>query len=111
MYTQIIMIIQALICIYMLSQVNAFPSNSSAVLNGRFLQITDIHLDPFYGSGKSTYRCHSNAKLGKYGDHACDAPIVLVKGVFDVLKEFHARVSFDFVLWNGDSNRHVVLIK
>ncbi len=83
--------------------------NTPSMYNGRFLHITDIHLDPLYGTGATPYYCHGNRKtLGVYGDRACDSPPSLVKGTFETLKKVHAKHPFDFIIWSGDSNRYSV---
>ncbi|KAI9259300.1 Metallo-dependent phosphatase-like protein [Sporodiniella umbellata] len=81
-------------------------------LHGRFLHITDIHLDNHYleGSDPATI-CHRRGKshsseVGKFGalGTECDTPISLVKATFDFLKE-HVQ-DIDFILYTGDTARH-----
>lgn len=101
---------------------------------GRFLHITDIHLDTYgfdiwvaitcifiylpslYVEGADLEAgCHvkkSRSALdapvsGKYGSpmSGCDAPLTLVNLTFTTLAKDFAS-SLDFVIWTGDSVRH-----
>ncbi|KAG6919426.1 hypothetical protein DXG01_006309 [Tephrocybe rancida] len=83
-------------------------------LHGRFLQITDMHPDPYYlpNTAKKT-ACHR--KKGKksmnqasyygtpYSD--CDSPFILTNFTFDYLDKKWAS-EVDFVIWTGDNARH-----
>ncbi|KAJ3869568.1 Metallo-dependent phosphatase-like protein [Lentinula novae-zelandiae] len=83
-------------------------------LHGRFLQITDLHPDPFYLPGTSTSKaCHrkipkeEKKRAGYYGTpySACDAPLTLTNYTLDFLAE-HWTEDIDFVIWTGDNARH-----
>ncbi|GAW05350.1 vacuolar endopolyphosphatase [Lentinula edodes] len=83
-------------------------------LHGRFLQITDLHPDPFYLPGTSTSKaCHrkipkeEKKRAGYYGTpySACDAPLTLTNYTLDFLAE-HWTEEIDFVIWTGDNARH-----
>ncbi|KAJ3880320.1 Metallo-dependent phosphatase-like protein [Lentinula edodes] len=83
-------------------------------LHGRFLQITDLHPDPFYLPGTSTSKaCHrkipkeEQKRAGYYGTpySACDAPLTLTNYTLDFLAE-HWTEEIDFVIWTGDNARH-----
>ncbi|KAJ2376760.1 Endopolyphosphatase, partial [Coemansia sp. RSA 2607] len=100
--------------------------NSSAI--GRFLHITDLHVDPNYREGSTTYsQCHRPppAKLhafnnavgggaqdghrdtGPFGiaQAKCDSPVALINATSAYLRAVWAD-SLDFVVWTGDSGRH-----
>eukprot|EP00842_Homolaphlyctis_polyrhiza_P005850 jgi/Hompol1/6266/HPOL_000317-RA len=83
---------------------------------GRFLHITDIHLDNYYKPG-STFasQCHAkpsskkkSAVAGIYGSPGagCDSPAVLVDETFRFIKEELLPAGLDFVFWTGDNVRH-----
>ncbi|KAI9482810.1 MAG: Metallo-dependent phosphatase-like protein [Benjaminiella poitrasii] len=81
-------------------------------LHGKFLHITDVHLDPYYrvGADPDSY-CHKHGKKrsdksGKYGALGtdCDSPKALVDATFSFLKEEVKNV--DFILYTGDTVRH-----
>ncbi|CAO3659359.1 unnamed protein product [Rhizopus stolonifer] len=109
------------VCILLLqtSIVSAVPYKGNRALlkrgsqlHGKFLHITDIHLDSHYleGADPSTL-CHRHGKkrskeAGKFGALGtdCDSPISLVKASFDFLKE-HVQ-DVDFILYTGDTARH-----
>jgi endopolyphosphatase len=81
-------------------------------LKGRFLQVTDIHPDPFYKTYSSTSAgsfCHRGSSLaaGYYGAESsdCDSPLALVNATFAWINE-HLAHEVDFVIWTGDSARH-----
>ncbi|KAL7267386.1 Endopolyphosphatase [Rhizina undulata] len=78
-------------------------------LKGKFLQITDIHPDPFYEVGSDVeQRCHrGQGNAGVFGAEAadCDTPFSLVDETFKWIKE-NIKDEIDFVIWTGDSARH-----
>ncbi|KAI9754655.1 MAG: p24 complex component, partial [Chaenotheca gracillima] len=80
-------------------------------LHGRFLQITDLHPDPFYkvySSPNGDAACHSKSgAAGYYGAEAtdCDSPLTLINETFKWIDE-NLKDSIDFVIWTGDSARH-----
>ncbi|TPX69609.1 hypothetical protein SpCBS45565_g02346 [Spizellomyces sp. 'palustris'] len=84
-------------------------------LNGKFMHISDIHIDELYkeGTDPAGTMCHrpsaTNAALnvaGKYGtlSSICDTPQVMLDATFDWIKKNTADV--DFILYTGDSARH-----
>ncbi|KAI8318456.1 hypothetical protein GQ54DRAFT_300324 [Martensiomyces pterosporus] len=99
--------------------------NSSSV--GRFLHITDMHVDPYYVAGSTTYsQCHrrppsisasrsdwkkrdkdGHLHTGRFGipEAKCDSPVALVNATSEYLKQEWAG-RLDFVIWTGDSGRH-----
>ncbi|KAJ3087300.1 Endopolyphosphatase [Quaeritorhiza haematococci] len=113
------------------SSLRAVGSNGSK-LTGRFLHITDIHIDPWYQTGTTVgSSCHQypgrdfvgqqstpgfeatrksggdpDALAGEYGSpgSGCDAPLALINETFRFVKDGLDRV--DFVIWTGDSARH-----
>ncbi|KAF2199927.1 Endopolyphosphatase [Delitschia confertaspora ATCC 74209] len=86
-------------------------TQSGRKLHGRFLQITDIHPDPFYKTWSSTEAdaaCHrKKGPAGVYGAETsgCDTPISLVNETFKWI-EANLKDKIDFVVWTGDSARH-----
>ncbi|CAI2172336.1 1102_t:CDS:2 [Funneliformis geosporum] len=91
-------------------QINEFNNKE---ISGKFLHITDLHLDPYYlpNSNPKKY-CHRYAKKskknksGKFGTLGsdCDSPYALLDSTFSFLKEnFH---DADFIIYTGDSLRH-----
>ncbi|KAL2828529.1 Metallo-dependent phosphatase-like protein [Aspergillus cavernicola] len=82
---------------------------SSRRLSGRFLHITDPHLDTHYKPGTSVDQvCHrgkgSAGSLGAEGTE-CDTPLALVDETFRWIEK-NLKGQIDFVLWTGDSARH-----
>ncbi|KAF2667368.1 hypothetical protein BT63DRAFT_374874, partial [Microthyrium microscopicum] len=84
---------------------------STRKLTGKFLQITDIHPDPYYKTYANTDEesaCHRGKGVsGYYGAETsdCDTPLSLVNATFAWLKE-NLRDEVDFIIWTGDSARH-----
>lgn len=78
-------------------------------IHGRFLQITDLHIDHHYKEGTDFDEvCHSGkGKSGKYGDAilGCDSPVILVDETFKWIKE-NLKDKVDFIVYTGDSARH-----
>ncbi|GBB84220.1 hypothetical protein RclHR1_10840005 [Rhizophagus clarus] len=99
---------------YQLSRQKQFQinENNDNELSGKFLHITDIHLDKFYlpNSDPSKF-CHdyseeSKDKSGKFGtpQSKCDSSYALVNSTFSFLKENFQDI--DFIIYTGDSLRH-----
>ncbi|KAL4899031.1 hypothetical protein BDW74DRAFT_120071 [Aspergillus multicolor] len=83
--------------------------DSSRRLSGRFLHITDFHLDTHYKEGTSAEGvCHRDTGtagfLGAEGTE-CDSPQALIDETFRWI-ERNLKGEIDFVLWTGDSARH-----
>ncbi|EEA20460.1 hypothetical protein EYB25_007960 [Talaromyces marneffei] len=84
---------------------------ASRRLTGKFLHITDFHLDRFYVPGSSTDEdevCHhGNGNAGYLGapGSECDSPELLVDQTFEWINK-NLRDKVDFVIWTGDSARH-----
>ncbi|KAL4791777.1 Metallo-dependent phosphatase-like protein [Aspergillus venezuelensis] len=78
-------------------------------LAGRFLHITDFHLDTNYKPGTSDEQvCHwGNGSAGELGAEGsdCDSPQALIDETFRWI-ERNLKGKIDFVLWTGDSARH-----
>ncbi|KAI8351509.1 Metallo-dependent phosphatase-like protein [Blakeslea trispora] len=81
-------------------------------LHGKFLHITDIHIDPLYKEGADPKKlCHTFGKqkdeqTGKFGalGTKCDSPIPLVDATFSFLK--NDITDIDFIIYTGDTVRH-----
>ncbi|KAG2226245.1 hypothetical protein INT45_005917 [Circinella minor] len=77
-------------------------------LTGKFLHITDIHLDLDYVEGSDPNElCHrGNGAAGRLGavGTKCDSSLALVEKTFDFIKKKFSDV--DFVIYTGDSARH-----
>ena len=92
----------------------AAEAQQSERAKGRFLHVTDFHVDPWFvpGSAQRT-SCHRGHPFGNdrpagfYGHpvSVCDSPISLVNATFDWLRDTVAP-HVDFVLWTGDNARH-----
>ncbi|KAL4924417.1 endopolyphosphatase [Aspergillus undulatus] len=84
-------------------------TESSRHLAGRFLHITDFHLDSNYEPGTSDERvCHwGNGSAGILGAEGteCDSPRTLIDETFRWIEK-NLKGEIDFVLWTGDSARH-----
>ncbi|KAJ2403006.1 Endopolyphosphatase [Coemansia sp. RSA 2559] len=89
---------------------------------GKFIHITDLHIDPNYRQGSTTYsQCHrlpppppqiaknddGRHSTGRFGipRDKCDSPLALINATRDHLRRKWAD-KVDFVLWTGDSARH-----
>ncbi|KAJ1643798.1 Endopolyphosphatase [Coemansia erecta] len=93
--------------------------NSTSV--GRFIHITDLHIDPNYLPGSTTYsQCHrlpphstrvtdkdGHRETGRFGisQAKCDTPVALINATSEYLRQEWAD-QVDFVVWTGDSGRH-----
>jgi len=83
-------------------------------LHGRFLQVTDLHPDPYYKAHTSIGKaCHGkkkkkqNERAGYFGTSysGCDSPFTLTNFTLDYLEKKWAS-EVDFVIWTGDNARH-----
>jgi endopolyphosphatase len=88
---------------------DATEAQPSGQLSGRFLHITDFHLDTHYKPGTSIERvCHRDkgaaGPLGAQGTE-CDSPEALIDETFRWIED-NLKGNIDFVLWTGDSARH-----
>ncbi|KAF5387835.1 hypothetical protein D9615_000419 [Tricholomella constricta] len=90
------------------------PNTKPRRLHGRFLQITDMHPDPYYAARTSEKTsCHrkkgkkANNRAGYYGTpfSDCDSPFRLTNFTLDFLNKKWAS-EVDFVIWTGDNARH-----
>ncbi|KAJ1718027.1 Endopolyphosphatase, partial [Coemansia biformis] len=91
---------------------------------GRYLHITDMHVDLQYREGSTAYSfCHrkppqqqqqqllsaddGHRHTGRYGFamSKCDSPVALVNITRDYMASTWAD-NVDFVMWTGDSGRH-----
>ncbi|KAJ2156594.1 Endopolyphosphatase [Coemansia sp. RSA 552] len=87
---------------------------------GRFLHITDFHVDPGYVEGSTVYsQCHrrppvhemrrgdGHKQTGRYGisQAKCDTPVALVNATAAHLRAQWGS-SLDYIVWTGDSGRH-----
>ncbi|KAJ3014972.1 Endopolyphosphatase [Thoreauomyces humboldtii] len=96
---------------------------------GRFLHLTDIHLDPYYQEGATlasachrveTSSRHAAGQLwasrrkpkeglaGKYGapGSGCDSPIALLNATANFARDVLLPDGLDFIIWTGDNARH-----
>jgi hypothetical protein len=74
----------------------------------RFLQISDIHIDPFYIPNSSVSRsCHAGSNEGgtphSYGIYICDTAPSLFYSTVEFISSIE---NLDFVLITGDISRH-----
>lgn len=85
------------------------PDNSKQTIHGRFLHITDFHIDHHYQKGSDIDKvCHGGeGKASKYGDAilGCDSPPILVEETFKWITE-NLIDKIDFIVYTGDSARH-----
>ncbi|KAJ3056022.1 Endopolyphosphatase [Rhizophlyctis rosea] len=82
---------------------------------GKFLHVTDIHIDPTYIPGSDpTFLCHRKNDndttlnvAGRFGalGKDCDSPVELVDAAFDFMKRNFSD-EIDFVIYTGDTARH-----
>ncbi|KAL0094594.1 secreted endopolyphosphatase [Phycomyces blakesleeanus] len=92
---------------------NRFNQRALAGTRGRFLHVTDIHLDTLYLAHSDPKQlCHRMSKkkkdniAGIFGalGTKCDSPMTLVEASFDFIKKSLSDV--DFVFYTGDTARH-----
>ena len=85
------------------------PDNSKQTIHGRFLHITDFHIDYHYQKGSDIEKvCHfGEGKASKYGDAilGCDSPPILVEETFKWITD-NLIDKIDFIVYTGDSARH-----
>ena len=94
--------------------------------SGRFLHLTDIHIDPYvsfvrlkmirlYKEGTTFDNgCHHPPTVldtpvaGQFGSpqSGCDAPVLLVNETFRFIESKLYPAGLDFVIWTGDNARH-----
>ncbi|KAI9494399.1 Metallo-dependent phosphatase-like protein [Zychaea mexicana] len=102
------------------SSSRTLPNN----LHGKFLHITDIHIDPHY-QDEATIKsgCHRQAKkhhnkkkrkgklAGYWGSptSGCDAPPRLANHVIDWIADGW-KEEIDFIVWTGDNARTIPII-
>ncbi|RUS30236.1 LOW QUALITY PROTEIN: hypothetical protein BC938DRAFT_479685 [Jimgerdemannia flammicorona] len=80
---------------------------------GKFLHVTDIHIDPSYLNGSNPDKlCHrisdntTKNTAGVYGALGtdCDSPVTLVEAAFNFM---HKKLQdIDFIIYTGDTARH-----
>ena len=98
------------------SQLSRFAAMDGIV---RILQVTDIHFQPDYETGRSTdcgepnccrkvgpVGATSNTSAGVYGDYNCDVPPPLMSSLMDELAAI--RPPPDLVLLTGDDPDHAI---
>lgn len=121
-----------LLCVvsaYVAAEQHVFATQSDAPLSGRFLHITDMHVDGYYKEGAAVVsQCHWDAPHKKHGGQwrsgywgtpvsDCDSPLRLANATLQWVKQaFEPEPNdavtgvpahpFDFILWTGDSARH-----
>ncbi|CAE8680168.1 unnamed protein product [Polarella glacialis] len=91
--------------------------------SGYFLQLSDIHLDPFYNAsfGRSCFcnrpstsdasnSCRTSAESSPrpFGQHGCDAPAALLNATLLAAAAHAPPGGYDWVLLTGDYTRHFV---
>lgn len=82
---------------------------TALALAGKFLHVTDVHLDEWYLEGASAEaHCHwvevGQRFAGPFGDRSCDTSMRLVE---QVLEQAASKAkAVDFVLLTGDNARH-----
>ncbi|KAJ2522152.1 Endopolyphosphatase [Coemansia sp. RSA 2049] len=113
----------SILLLFLMSTAGMLPRSGPAeppASVGRFIHITDLHIDPSYREGSTTYsQCHRQPPHGATADDdghrrtgvfgiprvKCDSPPALINATRD-----HLRLEWgdktDFVLWTGDSGRH-----
>ncbi len=96
-------------------------SSKQEINMGTFVQITDLHYDPYYqeGTWAECWRgkdlnypcCHSweikegDRIAGQLGDYNCDSSLILLDDMFDFLK----KIDPQMVIWTGDTAGNNVL--
>ncbi|OAD79830.1 secreted endopolyphosphatase [Phycomyces blakesleeanus NRRL 1555(-)] len=92
---------------------NTLGPRQTVELKGKFLHVTDIHLDAYYlAKTDPSNLCHRKSSKdsknvsGKFGALGtdCDSPTSLVQASFDFMKQSLSDV--DFVIYTGDTARH-----
>jgi len=93
--------------------------NVTRTESGFFLQISDVHLDPWYSAslGQSCFcskvpnsivskTCEQSADGNMYGQRGCDTPSALLKALLRAASEAEPKEGYDWVLLTGDYVRH-----
>jgi hypothetical protein len=84
---------------------------------GRFVQITDIHIDPYYPyhqdsamsrRSKPHNRFTRNPSKPTFGSQVWDSPWYLIDETFRYLRNGFLE-EVDFLLWTGDNARQVLM--
>ncbi|RIB01033.1 Metallo-dependent phosphatase-like protein [Gigaspora rosea] len=91
--------------------------NQNKKFTGKFLHITDLHIDPDYTyPSDPTKFCHRKSHdsskntggkfgaLGDLGQEGCDSPLELINETFEYINKNFRDV--DFVIYTGDTVRH-----
>lgn len=79
---------------------------------GMFLWLSDLHLDPYYGTADAASshndQCILNATASRfpYGQPGCDAPMALINETLDHITSTISEEEADFVIITGDFARH-----
>lgn len=96
-------------------QITNNSTNSGVV---RILQLTDIHLDPYYAPGSEdecgTFLCcrasYGPGNAGQFGDYQCDLPLVTLQGLFSYVQtnfiNSSSNLNIDYAIWTGDNPAH-----
>ncbi len=76
---------------------------------GKFLHLTDLHIDPYYRTGSSVksicHRFEDNVPTaGYFGDRKCDTPVRTARHLLRHIRDRH--MDFDFIILTGDLARH-----
>lgn len=112
-------------------EASSSSQSSAPGLSGRFLHVTDFHIDPHYKPGTAiSAGCHSqkphkeHPRAGYWGSavSGCDSPPHLVQETVAWIQrnwlpqtkselktpsdQDDGRAQFDFIVWTGDSARH-----
>jgi len=92
--------------------------------SGVFLQISDIHLDPWYNGSLSRNclcnrfglanlsdwsSCMANSTRNIFGQHGCDAPYALLQRALAAAAANAPKGGYDWILVTGDYVRHAML--
>ena len=91
--------------------INTVSSQASYSLSSSssFLWISDIHLDPYYGSENATSsKCgtSNNNNNNRYGQFGCDSPISLVESALHEAVNVSKSKKIEFAIITGDLCRH-----
>ena len=88
----------------------SFILSISSSVTSKFLWLSDIHLDPFYGQTKASTDMSQTCSLAStndsypYGIFGCDAPLSLFQETLKHSSDLHH--DLDFILFTGDLCRH-----
>jgi len=93
----------------------------SSARSGAFLQISDVHLDPWYNESLSKRcfcnrfglespsdlsSCAANSTRNMFGQHGCDAPYALLQSTLAAAAANAPRGGYDWIVVTGDFVRH-----